>query len=126
MGPLSAIRQRIGVDSVQLTDAQKVMVYREVTKSIEAMLDSDARKFSEGAFNVLIDDLTTIIGEIAQLKNSQKSNLFLSTEAVLAKLRSARSELYVASDMVNTKRTASYYRCIEKARSFLEDALEYY
>lgn len=127
MSRFSIIQQKLretGSDLNKVSDPQKLMVYFDTLKVIEEMLlETDARKFTESSLEVVINDLSAIIMGINGFKQSTVSRNIPSIEGVIFNLRSARNELYVASDMVSKKRTISYYRCIDKARDFVESAL---
>ncbi len=89
----------------------------------------DKREFSMMLINQLESDLRQVIIGIRDLREHRIKGFPGSIEAILASLRRAQEELYIASEMLELKgkstesRSRSFYKCLSNFQDYLFEAL---
>jgi hypothetical protein len=112
-------------------DLDALRRYREILVVMERKMDiTDRRTYTTMSINKLESELRQIIDGIRNLPERPARNYFVSLDAVLSNLRRAQIELYVASDLLESKGKSterdsrSFYKCLSNFQEFLYEALQ--
>ncbi len=112
------------------SNTDKLMVYKQKLQAMERLMDTvDKREFSMMLINQLESDLRQVIIGIRDLREHRIKGFPGSIEAILASLRRAQEELYIASEMLELKgkstesRSRSFYKCLSNFQDYLFEAL---
>jgi hypothetical protein len=113
------------------SNAEKLMAYNHILKDMEQLMDrTDKRLFTVMSINKLQNELRQVIIGLSELRKQRLRNSRVSIEAILANLRRAQDELYVAADMLEAKgkftesRSRSFYKCLSNFQDYLFQALQ--
>ncbi len=108
-------------------DRKTLMLYKEKLAEMERLMDiTDKRTYTTMSIDKLERELRRVIEGIRKLPAKH----LLSLDAVLSNLRRAQNELYVASDLLNSKGKSterdsrSFYKCLNNFQEFLYEALQ--
>jgi hypothetical protein len=112
-------------------DLATLMLYKEKLAEMERLMDiTDKRTYTAVSIDKLESELRQVINGIRKLSEHPVRNHLLSLDAVLSNLRRAQNELYVASDLLNSKGRSterdsrSFYKCLNNFQEFLYEALQ--
>ena len=130
MSKLDEQAKKLGINLNQpMSTAERVRLYKSTLAAIDMLLDTkDSRILSQSALTNLIRDVLEVIEGMRRISKRDLGRGG-SVDGVLANLRMARDELYVASTILKNsgqvRSVRSFYRTLTKCQGYISAAHKY-